>query len=1062
MSRTTRIAAFFTLLSVAAAPAMAATFCVSTGAQLTSAVTTAASNGVDDEIRVVIGTLASAAANSQPRWSYRPTLADENTLLTLSGGWSNGNNCLSQSPDPALTALDGEFKGSVLTFVPALGSTPFSGGVAIRNLTLTRGRSFDQGVAGGFNASPLTMTASAFLHVDNILVVAGNSTVATAPAVNISSTGGTTRLRNSIVHSNTSSGSGSIGGVAVNGSTGAIAYVNNNTIYGNTGTLSAGAGLLLSGTVNLANNAVAENQSTAGGTLYQVYSHVGGGLLMRNNHFGSAFFTQTPTGNFSMTTGDPQWTAVGSLRIPAAESQLRDSGHNSALGGIGSTDFTGANRTINSVVDRGAVEAAIVNLGPSVTPNTPASGSTTTLSEGPISTQTSGSITFTKSGGSGTGVTTLTCSVGQGQATLTNASQILTKDNAVLPVGVSKILTAAQQTTVINCGVARQNGGSSNYGYTFITPAGTQDPVGPTISAVDPFDGSTTALPAGVLGSTIEQVLTFTASGGTGAGTTELSCGPNAFSDIEFVANASQTVVVGGAVQPVVVRFTRKTGTQSPGVVCTVTPQKVAPSFLQFFFTLPAATIGPEITAKMPAAGSTTATDGNAVGVAIDTPVTFDVTGGAGGGSSSLSCSVVQGSATIAANGLQQGIQAGNTVQPVMVRFVLGHLPQSANVECAVQRENAPSSLLTYSFNAPAGANASIGPTVTAAQPASGSTTALQGGAVGSSVETAIGFSVSGGVGGGTTALACVATSGSLELFQAVQNSIPVGGQASPVIVRFTLATVAQAGTVECTATPQNGTPTLMTYGFTAPAGNLGPSVLALHPAAGSTTMVGGGALGANVDASISFQSSGGSGSGTTSLTCSVFSGSALLVANATQVDIAVGGSVLPVGVRFTLTAAPQNAVVQCNVAPQHGTPAILSYTFTAPAANSLVGPNITGIQPLPGSTTALGGGALGAAVDASIAFSVTGGAGEATTSLSCLVTSGTASLVENAEQPAIAVGGQALPVSVRFILAGMPQNGGVTCTATPQNGSPSQMSYSFTAPAGADQGPAVFSNGFE
>lgn len=115
------------------------------------------------------------------------------------------------------------------------------------------------------------------------------------------------------------------------------------------------------------------------------------------------------------------------------------------------------------------------------------------------------------------------------------------------------------------------------------------------------------------------------------------------------------------------------------------------------------------------------------------------------------------------------------------------------------------------------------------------------------------------------------------------------------------------------------------------PPPNIGPTVSANTPANNSTTALGGGNVGANVNGSITFSVAGGSGTGTTSLVCAVGSGSVVITSNATQ-TIAVGGNANPVGVRFTLTANPQTGVINCTATAQGGGVSNFSYTFTADA----------------------------------------------------------------------------------------------------------------------------------
>jgi hypothetical protein len=113
------------------------------------------------------------------------------------------------------------------------------------------------------------------------------------------------------------------------------------------------------------------------------------------------------------------------------------------------------------------------------------------------------------------------------------------------------------------------------------------------------------------------------------------------------------------------------------------------------------------------------------------------------------------------------------------------------------------------------------------------------------------------------------------------------------------------------------------------PGSNVGPT-LTPTPANNSTTNLSGGMVGANVSGSIAFAVSGGSGNGTTSLTCS--GTGAVTVTSGSPQSIGVGGTAANVVARITLTASPQQGTVQCTATPQGGMAVNFTFTFTAPA----------------------------------------------------------------------------------------------------------------------------------
>lgn len=328
-----------------------ATFCVSTGTQLANALNSAESNGQSDEIRITTGILTGTTAPAtNPRWSYRPGESDEATALNISGGWSAGNNCISQSVGVLQSQLDAEWLGPVLNFGHSTAS--FSGQISIRNLTLARGRTFTSFSATGIQWFA-TGTVASQLLIENTIVTSGLSNAQGAMSVYIYQAGsGTVRFRNNIVSNNNIAS-----GVSISTANNAIAYVSNNSIFGNEATTSAGYGLGLGGVIVASNNAVADNTTTATGVTAQVYATTGSGITLRNNHFEDSIITGGAFSELGTTTGDPMWTAAGMLQIPNDVSPLRDSGVNNPSGGVASTDIDGNPRIIGSLIDRGAVEA---------------------------------------------------------------------------------------------------------------------------------------------------------------------------------------------------------------------------------------------------------------------------------------------------------------------------------------------------------------------------------------------------------------------------------------------------------------------------------------------------------------------------------------------------------------------------------------------------------------------------------------------------------------------------------------------------------------------------------
>jgi len=577
-SRLARTAAI-AMLALTALSAQATTFCVTTGTQLANALNTAASNGQNDEIRIPTGTLTGTSNPAgNPRWRYPVQASDEGHSLTLTGGWSSGNNCASQvSLDPTQTALDAQYNGRALDFT-ITNSIAFSGDVVVRNLTITRAGSSNQNVGVAFNWTVTGELASSLL-IENVLVVASNATGTSSSAVQIEhSGGGWAKARNLIVNNNTAvAGTGL--SISANGS--AYAILSNASIFENTSG-GAASGLYAQGVVTLANNAVADNTSSAA-TSYQAYSALGTSLTLRYNHFGTRRFTGGAFSDVGTTTGDAQWTQVGSIIVPDTISPLRDSGTNSPTGGLASTDFQGDARIVNSVVDRGAIEAeAIPHIGPTISAVSPTPGTGQFMPDGLTNTTVTATLTFAATGGTGAGTTSLVCTDDNAAATLSaSASQVIAVGGSVTPVVVTMTYVAAGYNLAVIC-TANTNGTPYSFQYNFFMPNASR--VGPLVVAVSPLAGSTTLLD-GLVGQNATHDITLALQGGEAGGEAELQCtvlnGP-----VSVTANASQTLVSGGSVAPVQVSMLVTGQPQTGTVRCVASRIGLSPVTLDYTFAM--------------------------------------------------------------------------------------------------------------------------------------------------------------------------------------------------------------------------------------------------------------------------------------------------------------------------------------------------------------------------------------------------------------------------------------------------------------------------------------------
>jgi hypothetical protein len=112
------------LLAGSTVTAQAATFCVANPSEIQTAFFAAATNGQDDEIRIQAGTLFPTSV-----LFYAP---GEAFALDVSGGWNAA--CVDQTPNPALTILDGADSRSLI----AMNST-VDAALSLSNFTIRNG-----------------------------------------------------------------------------------------------------------------------------------------------------------------------------------------------------------------------------------------------------------------------------------------------------------------------------------------------------------------------------------------------------------------------------------------------------------------------------------------------------------------------------------------------------------------------------------------------------------------------------------------------------------------------------------------------------------------------------------------------------------------------------------------------------------------------------------------------------------------------------------------------------------------------------------------------------------
>ena len=228
-------------------------FCVSNAGELQTALTTAASNGEDDIIRMVQGTY-------NGHFSYASYEANS---LTVEGGYTEG--CASREIDPTNTVLDGGGIDTVLALI-SQGAANFS----VEGLTLQNGNPSTVDDGGGLYAR----TEGGYLTLTNNAFIENTATSGSGGGVFVYDNN---TLINNTFSGNTANGRG--GGAYVgNNST-----LTDNTFSGNTATSGSGGGAYVrSG--NLTNNTFVGNSSRQyGGGAWVSYGSLTGNIFTKNS-----------------------------------------------------------------------------------------------------------------------------------------------------------------------------------------------------------------------------------------------------------------------------------------------------------------------------------------------------------------------------------------------------------------------------------------------------------------------------------------------------------------------------------------------------------------------------------------------------------------------------------------------------------------------------------------------------------------------------------------------------------------------------------------------------------
>jgi hypothetical protein len=316
----------------------AAVFCVGSATQLQDALSSAASNGQDDLIKIRAGYYALG----EP-FEY---LATEPNNLFLIGGYDVGCNVADAA---AATTFDGQ-DGSGLLLLDAEGPADASTTIALVNLTWQNGIDYAF-FTSQFAPVLVSLTGAKLLIERNQF--RGNSSTETACSILLESSTSVT-VSNSLFTGNAASAAGASPVCANASDPGATyaGYFHSNTVTGNSGPdqLIAYSGVKLGGahTWSVANNILYDNSSVDLG--------VNAPAELRNNDIGVKYVAMgvsaTSSGDVSV---DPGFVSGSNFHLHS-DSAIVNAGPASVPGGLGLDDLEGNPRIVGKGVDIGAYE----------------------------------------------------------------------------------------------------------------------------------------------------------------------------------------------------------------------------------------------------------------------------------------------------------------------------------------------------------------------------------------------------------------------------------------------------------------------------------------------------------------------------------------------------------------------------------------------------------------------------------------------------------------------------------------------------------------------------------
>lgn len=336
-----RAAAICLALMTAPDLAHSAAFCVGNSAQLQSALSTSASNGQDDSVRVKSGIYTGTGATVAFAYS-----TSEDFDLNILGGYFDVGAvlCGGRSQDPSLTVISGSGVRQALRLTPASGT---SGTMRIDRLTVRDGNALERGggIQAGLNGFVGRIVIERVYFDHNHAAFGGGLSIGGNGVVSV---------RNNLFNGNTASSGAAGAEVTINAANSNLVSVEigNNTVFGGhcDGSCSTG-GIVLSGTVHgvLFNNLFALND---GNDVHILLATTDIDLIHNNiNQLAGTPGQQIGNLNFA----NPQFVdfLADDFRLKEI-SAMRNAGDDTYA--LGTDAFDGADRVLEGAVDIGAYE----------------------------------------------------------------------------------------------------------------------------------------------------------------------------------------------------------------------------------------------------------------------------------------------------------------------------------------------------------------------------------------------------------------------------------------------------------------------------------------------------------------------------------------------------------------------------------------------------------------------------------------------------------------------------------------------------------------------------------